>query len=339
MKRLAGPPEPVEKLRPDTPETLVNVVNACLAVDPTERISDAADVVRILQGASPVSGGYTSTRQLPKPEPVPARRRSLVIPAVALLVVVAVISAFLLSRKGTNQPARQNFPPVPASRAEAIDAGMVLIPAGSYEIGHQSGPRESQPAHRVSLAAFGMGQHEVTVGEYEKFVQTGRAPAPWKNRASLRDDDPVTGVTWAEAAGYCAWKHPDGGRLPREEEWEAAARGSDGRLYPWGNTFDAAATNTGSRQNSPARVGSYPRGRTPHGIDDLIGNVWEWTASQYKPYSSATAESGALYVIRGGAFNSYDQISTAVFRGRAQPAAAREDLSATGFRCVMSARS
>ena len=336
MKRLAGAPEPLEKFRPDAPESLVNLVDSCLAVDPAERISDAADVVRILQGASPVSGGYTSTRRLPRAA-TPSSRR-FAIPAVALLVLATIGTALLMRRASTKEPVRQTASPMSASRVTPVDTGMILVPAGSYEIGHQNGPKESQPAHRVSLAAFGIGQHEVTVGEYEKFVQAGRAPAPWKNRASLRDDDPVTGVTWAEAANYCAWKHPDGGRLPREEEWEAAARGSDGRVYPWGNTWDASATNTGSRQNAPARVGSYPRGRTPLGIDDLIGNVWEWTASQYKPYSSPATESGTLYVIRGGAFNSYDQIATAVFRGRAQPAAAREDLSATGFRCVMNAR-
>jgi serine/threonine protein kinase len=339
MKRMAGPPEALENFRSDVPESLVNLVSSCLAIDPAERIGGAADVVRILQGASPVSGGYTSTRQIPKTAAAaPPSSRRFVIPTAALLLLAAGVTALLIRRGSTNEPVRQSVSPIPASTVRPIDTGMILIPAGSYEIGHPSGPKESQPAHRVTLAAFGIGQHEVTVGEYEKFVQAGRAPAPWKNRASLRDDDPVTGVTWAEAANYCAWKHPDGGRLPREEEWEAAARGSDGRVYPWGDTWDASATNTGSRQNSPARVGSYPRGRTPLGIDDLIGNVWEWTASQYKPYSSAGAESGALYVIRGGAFNSYDQIATAVFRGRAQPAAAREDLSATGFRCVMNAR-
>nr|MDP9178064.1 bifunctional serine/threonine-protein kinase/formylglycine-generating enzyme family protein [Gemmatimonadota bacterium] len=336
MKRFAGPPEPLENLRPDAPESLVNLVSSCLAIDPAERISNAADVIRILQGASPVSGGYTSTRRITGTRPSSSRR--VVVSVAALLLLAIVVTALVIRSAGTNEPVRQGVSPGPATRATPIDEGMILVPAGSYEIGHPNGPKESQPAHRVSLAAFGVGQHEVTVGEYEKFVQAGRTPAPWKNRAALRDDDPVTGVTWAEAASYCAWKHPDGGRLPREEEWEAAARGTDGRMYPWGNAWDASATNTGSRQNSPARVSSYPRGRTPLGIDDLIGNVWEWTASQYKPYSSSSTESGSLYVIRGGAFNSYDQIATSVFRGRAQPAAAREDLSATGFRCVMNAR-
>jgi formylglycine-generating enzyme required for sulfatase activity len=185
---------------------------------------------------------------------------------------------------------------------------------------------------------FGIDAHEVTVGEYDAFVQAGRAPAPWKNRAALKADIPVTGVTLAEAMNYCAWRHPDGGRLPREEEWEAAARGEESRSYPWGNTWDATATNTGSRFNGPVAVASFPRGRTPLGIDDLIGNVWEWTSSPFRSYSDPTASGSGLYVIRGGAYNSYDQIATSFFRGRAQPAAPRSDLAATGFRCVMSVR-
>ena len=145
-------------------------------------------------------------------------------------------------------------------------------------------------------------------------------------------------MTWGEAASYCAWRHPDGGRLPKEEEWEAAARGADGRMYPWGETWDPNAANTGSRRKGPVIVGSYPRGRSPSGMDDLIGNVWEWTSSPYRAYGDTSRASGGQYVIRGAGYNSYDNIATAITRSAAQSAAARSSLEATGFRCAMPAR-
>ena len=148
----------------------------------------------------------------------------------------------------------------------------------------------------------------------------------------------MTGVQYAEAVNYCAWRHPNGGRLPTEEEWEAAARGVEARLYPWGGAWNPAAANTaGAGRNGPAPVGSFPAGRTRDGLDDMIGNVWEWTASRFRPYSDTSAASG-FYVIRGAGFNSLDQIATAVFRGRADPATRRQDLAATGFRCAVTVR-
>jgi serine/threonine protein kinase len=328
MKRLAGPPEPLRNVRPEIPEPLAEIVESCLVVEPDRRPGDAGDLVRVLRGESPVSG-FTNTR--PVVTTTGSRTRSIVIIAALIIVAVSVI-AFVANRS------RSPLATKSASAISSVDSSMVVIPAGRYTIGNNSGPSESRPAHTVDLPAFGIDVHEVTTGDYDAFVQAGRAPAPWKNRAALKADIPITGVTLAEAMNYCAWRHSDGGRLPREEEWEAAARGEEARTYPWGNTWDATATNTGSRFNRPVAVASFPRGKTPLGIDDLIGNVWEWTASPFHSYSDPTASGSDLYVIRGGAYNSYDQIATSFFRGRAQPAAARSDLAATGFRCVMSVR-
>jgi formylglycine-generating enzyme required for sulfatase activity len=214
---------------------------------------------------------------------------------------------------------------------------MIVIPAGTYVIGNDNGPAPSRPSHTVTLGAFGLDRREVTVSDYEEFVRTGAATAPWSNRKPP-GNVPVTGLTLHEATAYCAWRHPRGGRLPREEEWEAAARAGDGRLYPWGNVWDATLANTGSRQPGPVAVGSYPGGRSPLGMEDLIGNVWEWTSSRFQPYGSdPTSSAESLFVIRGGAYNSWDSISTAIFRGRAWRSAQRSDLAATGFRCAMSA--
>jgi formylglycine-generating enzyme required for sulfatase activity/tRNA A-37 threonylcarbamoyl transferase component Bud32 len=329
MKRLAGPPPSLKKLRPEIPDPLVEVVDACLATNPDDRLGNAADIVRHLTGHSPVSGGHTTSTHL-RVRKAKSRSKAITLGVVAVVIVGAAATGLLMSTRG--ERAR------PTARTP-VDSHMVLIRAGTYTIGSNTGPAVSRPAHPVQISALGIDAREVTVEDYEPFVQTGRAPAPWPGGGQRPDGNlPVTGVTWGEAAGYCAWRHPDGGRLPSEAEWEAAARGTAGRLYPWGNTWDPNAANTGSRQKGPTVAGSYPGGNTPEGVSDLIGNVWEWTSSPFKPYADSGRASSDLYVIRGGAYNALDDVSTAVFRGRARPATARSDLAATGFRCAMTAR-
>ena len=330
MKRLAGAPEPIKKLRPEVPAALVELVDACLATDPNERLSNAGDIVRYMTGHSPVSGGHTTSTRLRVQSPKRSRSTMLTVGVVAVVIAAAAGVALRSATRPRSAPVAPRTP---------VDSQMVIVPAGAYTIGSNAGPPDVRPAHRVELPAFGMDAYEVTVGDYEQFVQAKHTPTPWSDRARLDARMPVTGVLWLEATQYCEWKHPDGGRLPTEEEWEAAARGPEGRMYPWGDVWDPDAANAGARRNAPAAVGSYPRGRSPSGVYDLIGNVWEWTSSQYKPYSDTTRSSGSgLYVIRGGGYNALAQVSTALFRGRAAAAAPRSYLAATGFRCAMPAR-
>ncbi len=329
MKRIASPPTPIVKLRPEVPEPIRDIVEACLAQDPAERFQSAGDIVSALGGATPVSGGHATAeiRVRKRRE----RKKLLVgLGAGGGLLAAGIAAAVLLSSGGPAPPA---LPPV--------DSGMAIIPSGPYTIGTDDrDPRlvHARPAHVVTLDSFGIDRTEVTIGAYAGYVATGRAPAPW---AAVTDSAlPVTGVLYAEAANYCAWKH-EGGRLPSEVEWEAAARGRDARLYPWGNAWDQGRVNTASgRMGRVVPVGGFGDGRTPEGVGDLIGNVWEWTSTPAAPYpgSSAPPPAAGLYVIRGGAYNSYDNIATAVFRGLASPAAGRGDLAATGFRCVMLVR-
>lgn len=321
MKRLGGPPPPLQSVRADIPAPLADVVDACLATDPNERIQNAADIVRLMTGHSPVSGGHTTSTRLRVTKP---KSNKTLLAGIALgIALVAAVAGYLAMQKPASAP------------VAPVDPGMALIGAGTYMIGDND-VEAARPAHEVAITAFGLDTVEVTVGEYARFVATGSVDAPW--RAKPDSMLPVTGVQWAEARNFCAWRHPGGGRLPSEEEWEAAARGLGGRRYSWGRDWRQNAANANNQRRGPAPVASYPAGRTPEGVHDLIGNVWEWTSSPYKPYGNPNATASGMYVIRGGGFNATPAVATATSRVPYNPATDRENLALTGFRCAMPAR-
>ena len=136
------------------------------------------------------------------------------------------------------------------------------------------------------MDAFELARTPVTNAQYERFVAEAGATAPphWPAPA----DHPVTFVDWHEAAAFCAWA---GGRLPTEAEWEKAARGTDGRTYPWGDEEDEsrAAVGAGIKHGSTSPVGSHPDGASPYGLLDMAGNVWEWTSTEYPPGEPCSA--------------------------------------------------
>jgi formylglycine-generating enzyme required for sulfatase activity/tRNA A-37 threonylcarbamoyl transferase component Bud32 len=322
MKRLAGPPDPVTTIRPGVPRHIADAITACLAPDPAARLQTADDVIRAFGG----EGGQ------PAHHPVEMRHASRrVALAAAAAIVVAVGFAVIARGRAASTP--QQTAAVPA------DSDMVAIPAGDYVIGDDAGPSNARPRHVERVSSFRIGRTEVAVGDYEAFMAASRAPAPWGPVASPPDARlPVTGVSFGDAENYCRWRYRDGGRLPTELEWEAAARGREGRVYPFGNAPEPAAANTASaHRGAPAPVGSFPRGATPEGLQDMSGNVWEWTSSPLRPYrgGGVMADSLAAYrVIRGGAFDSGDSVATSWWRGYARVDAPATSLPNTGFRCV-----
>jgi serine/threonine-protein kinase len=320
MKRLAGPPELVSTVRADVPTHIAEAIGRSLASNPDDRFQSAGDFSRAL-------GGETVTGPTPPVVTNKSTSRSLIVGVAAAVVVVLAGGAWWLSRS-----------PSPTIAPAIADSTMIAIPAGDYVVGTDSGPSLARPRHTAHVDAFAIGRHEVTVGEYETFLKATNAPAPWTG-AMPSATLPVTRVSWADAANYCAWKH---GRLPTETEWEAAARGADGRAYPYGNSADESIANTESAHRAgPAPVGSFPRGATREGAEDMSGNVWEWTSSPLTAYPGATPLPDSMSqfrVIRGGAFNTADSLATAWMRGYARVSAQAADLQFTGFRCVTPAK-
>jgi formylglycine-generating enzyme required for sulfatase activity len=191
---------------------------------------------------------------------------------------------------------------------------MVRIPAGPFLMGSAPNPAlswfeqgvDEAPQHRITLDAFWIDRYEVTEHAYATFVAASghRAPRMWPEGRPLHDDHPVVDVSWDDADTYCRWA---GKRLPTEMEWEKAARGDDGRTWPWGNEYRrGAAALQDTAGGDTAAVGSHPDDLSPYGAYDMAGNAMEWTASWYDKYPGSTLvrlDFGQKYrVLKGGAW-------------------------------------
>ncbi|HQU91432.1 MAG TPA: SUMF1/EgtB/PvdO family nonheme iron enzyme [Pyrinomonadaceae bacterium] len=233
-------------------------------------------------------------------------------------------------------PTESDVPPVLSEVARPIaPTGMAYVPGGDFLMGSDEGDTISKPPHFTSVAPFFMDTTEVTNQQYAEFLSaTGEvAPPSWKDGVYPESEAnfPVTGVTWYEAAEYAAWK---GERLPTEAEWEFAARGPEGRVYPWGDEWDATLANAGGQLKGLRPVGQG--GASPFGIYDMSGNAWEWTSSDARSYPGGKEFPWSrmrLKIIRGGNWQSDPRSATTYFRGFYGAAGERE-YNGTSFRCV-----
>jgi len=205
-------------------------------------------------------------------------------------IVLGVLSLLLSNPNiGVVRAALQAVRPSPHVIKGKDGAALVSVPAGEFWMGSEDGGPEEKPRRRVYLDAFSIDKYEVTNVLYRRFMDaTGhRAPTFWTDSSANEPNQPVVGVSWHDASAYC---QRAGKRLPTEAEWEKAARGTDGRKYPWGDQWDSSRANSAeSRLGKPAEVGSYASGMSPYGADDMAGNVWEWVVDWYDPNYYQTA--------------------------------------------------
>jgi formylglycine-generating enzyme required for sulfatase activity len=237
------------------------------------------------------------------------------------------------------------------SRIGADPNEMILIPAGKFIRGTDYRLPDEGPQHEVDLPDYWIDKYEVTNLQYKKFIDaTGhRSPKHFRNRTfpEGKADHPVTYVSWNDAQDYCEWA---GKRLPDDKEWEKAARGTDGRMFPWGSAFSIDKANTPVRwaamhlEGDTTPVGAFEDGKSPYGLYDMTGNVWEWTSSWYLPYPGnkrITENYGEKYkVLKGGSWwdcSFYKcGISAPVFnRSFFNPRTRNESF---GFRCAKDAK-
>lgn len=282
-----------------------------------------------------------------------ARNRQAMIQAVVLISAVAAMILFvwwwfnrdatvglpkLPSVSQTNQaPSSKQSNSTGSTATVSSNENMIFIPGGKFQMGRVGGDEYETPVRTVTVSPFFIARTEVTNQEYQRFVtETGhRAPPHWQNGKFPANEAnlPVVNVSWDDASDFAKWA---GKRLPTEIEWEFAARGTENRLYPWGNNWNPTSANAGRETGGRiSEVGRFPNGASPFGVLDMCGNVWEWTSSNLVSYADDKVMAPGK-VIRGGAFNVPSVRATTTYRGVLPPERLGDK---TGFRLAQDAQS
>ncbi len=242
--------------------------------------------------------------------------------------------------------------------AQSSASDMVTIPAGTFTMGRDDGPEDERPTHQVTLPAYRIDRFPVTNARFAEFLNSvGHTNKSGERLYDIDDQDarihragnrwradpgfelhPVVEGSWVGARDYCVWR---GKRLPTEAEWEKAARGNDARRYPWGNALpDASHARYAAGWNETMPVEAHPAGASAYGVQDMVGNAWEWVASAYRPYPYRADDGredpapGPVRSTRGGGHDSPVQEITTTQRGRTLSRNPRAGHHNIGFRCA-----
>lgn len=253
--------------------------------------------------------------------------------------------------------------------SEKDGSPMVFVPAGDFTMGSTSQQivqmvancneganvcnfnnfDKEIPQHEVYLDSYYIDQYEVTNARYAKCVAAGICQPPkdlssstYTNYYGNHDFDnyPIIRVNWSDAKIYCGWRED---RLPSEAEWEKAARGTDERVYPWGDNIDCSHANYSGCVGETVSVGSYESGKSPYDVYDMAGNVWEWVNDWYGSYQNLHVynplgpSSGEDHILRGGSWYHLDVYVRSTWRTRSSGLEHLQSTATVGFRCAKSA--
>src|SRR5215471_2459293 len=352
--RVAMDPRHAHEDEREDPSPPVTLAASTVASETIEASPVFASPEHDLPGATPerFTTHQLSSRQTIHPEKrsstASRRRRAILLTAFVVVVLgIGVFGIWLLPRP-RSQSGTINDRPLTAlqpTENKPIDSkpippeGMVYVPGGDLLMGRDDGDNSERPVHHVSVKPFFIDVHEVTLADYAKFTAANPAYLTPQTAAGFENGNPDEGkkpavqIPWDFAVAYCKSL---GKRLPIEEEWEFAARGTDGRRYPWGNDWQPGLANANGASKGMAEVGAH-KGTSPFGAYDMVGNAWEWTASDFHAYpggrQGVNPRGGELKVIRGGSFESTKDYATTTYRA-GWPARSATTYDQTGFRCA-----
>ncbi len=316
---------PLSQRAPATHPGLLAAIDRAMQLDPDERFATADEMALALRGQA--AGTAPFGKAVPPPVAVPPPLTVSAPPAPEVIIL--------------EQP---------------FHLELVHVPAGEFLMGSdlekdENARPEELPQHRVAVAAFYIGKYPITNAQYALFVRaTGhRPPGHWRagQMPHSLEHHPVVMVSWSETLAFCEWlsqmtrRHF---RLPTEAEWEKAARGTAGRIFPWGNTWSDKRLNNSEKRGATSPIGKYsPPGDSPYGVTDMLGNVWEWCLDGFNPNEYQTRgllthdpqgpTSGFQYrVMKGGTWLSSARAPRCAQRSKSQP---EPGLDFLGFRVVM----
>lgn len=348
MATLAPTPTATVTPRPTATPTAKATVTRTAAPTPTvtqTATSEPSPTTAATSTTIPTATATSTVRPTPTSPPRPTATRTATPrpqPTVTKTATTALTAT--ATPRSTTTPTTmpvQTTPVAGESRVNPRDQAIyVFVPGGDFRMGSTIEPDE-QPQHTVTLADFWISQTETTNAQYARCVDAGGCTPPHNNdwRDPARANFPVTHVDWGQASAYAQWA---GGHLPTEAQWEKAARGTDGRTFPWGNEGTDDQRLNFNSPGGPVAVGSYPAGASPYGALDMAGNVEEWVADWYAPdtYTSDPRDNptgpseGLFRVVRGGSFHSTGGGVRTAARDRALP---NTTFDSVGFRVFMPA--